>query len=505
MARYGWKVLVGLFAVMRTPSTAAKMHKITPDSSPSLSEVMKLTEPGDVVELGDGVYKEGIVTSRGGTMDSPILIVGTSNAIVSGRVDDRVVTIKHDYIHLKGFTVDGNLGGDAEEHYAEKCIFVHGHEEPKDISYKGHELLSSINGLVIRGMSIRNCLGECIRLKYFVTHADIQDNQITNCGVQDFVFTTGAQGKNGEGIYIGTSSLQWGDGRNPDSRPDGCNFNLVKNNRLTTNGNECVEVKEGAEQNVIEGNTCSDQRDKDAGCYGSRGDNNTFRYNTGDSCLGAGIRLGGHQGFGIGNRVYKNSFDHPGAGALKIKAFPQETICGNQCQGSECSIIGDEGSLATWDQPCDTELGTQVELAGGALDPVEDEASVDDDEEEEDGTEEDGDDDSDNVGDDNLVDDNNSAPPGHEDANSQYPRACWDVQINPGDLEASGEVTQDENPVTNVLDGNLNTRWSAEGQGSWLSVSLGKLTPIAGLFVSFYKGTQRTQTFEVTDGEGDVS
>lgn len=56
--------------------------------------------------------------------------------------------------------------------------------------------------------------GECVRLKNFVVNANIADNTIQHCGMYDFEFagnsTTG--GKNGEGIYIGTSSNQVGGG-----------------------------------------------------------------------------------------------------------------------------------------------------------------------------------------------------------------------------------------------------------------------------------------------------
>ncbi|CAN0460262.1 unnamed protein product, partial [Discosporangium mesarthrocarpum] len=49
--------------------------------------------------------------------------------------------------------------------------------------------------------------GECIRLRFFVTHTDIQNNDIKDCGVADFIYSNG-EDKNGEGVYIGTSSKQ---------------------------------------------------------------------------------------------------------------------------------------------------------------------------------------------------------------------------------------------------------------------------------------------------------
>lgn len=47
--------------------------------------------------------------------------------------------------------------------------------------------------------------GECVRLKNFVTGAKLTSNTIQHCGLYDYKF---GDGKNGEGIYIGTSTNQ---------------------------------------------------------------------------------------------------------------------------------------------------------------------------------------------------------------------------------------------------------------------------------------------------------
>ena len=66
--------------------------------------------------------------------------------------------------------------------------------------------------------------------------------------------------------------LQW-----EDDIVDVCDFNYVSGNTIETNGNECVDVKEGSTYNVIESNICSMQLDENSGCFSSRGDANTFR------------------------------------------------------------------------------------------------------------------------------------------------------------------------------------------------------------------------------------
>ena len=77
------------------------------------------------------------------------------------------------------------------------------------------------------------------------------------------------------------SVWQWTDGVGTriTNGPDESNYNLVTGNDITPRGNECVDVKEGASFNVIEHNQCAEQLDDESGCYDSRGNENTFRYN----------------------------------------------------------------------------------------------------------------------------------------------------------------------------------------------------------------------------------
>lgn len=49
-----------------------------------------------------------------------------------------------------------------------------------------------------------------MRLKNFVVGAEIINNVIEDCGVTDYVYGSGNSEKNGEGIYVGTSSRQVG-------------------------------------------------------------------------------------------------------------------------------------------------------------------------------------------------------------------------------------------------------------------------------------------------------
>lgn len=57
--------------------------------------------------------------------------------------------------------------------------------------------------------------------------------------------------------------------------------NLITGNVMETNGNECVDIKEGSSGNIVEYNECKNQLDEESACYDSRGDGNIFRSATG--------------------------------------------------------------------------------------------------------------------------------------------------------------------------------------------------------------------------------
>ncbi|CAM9369728.1 unnamed protein product [Ascophyllum nodosum] len=159
---------------------------------------------------------------------------------------------------LQGFSVDGKVGdGSDSEDYIKKCVYVDGED-------------SELDGFVMEGLSIKNCGDECVRLKNRVVNAEILENTIESCGVHHTLFES--EGKNGEGIYIGTSSSQLDD----DELPDNCVDNLIEGN-VITNGIECVDIKEGSTNNIVQGNLCFDHIDENSGCINIRGDDNIIR------------------------------------------------------------------------------------------------------------------------------------------------------------------------------------------------------------------------------------
>ena len=77
-------------------------------------------------------------------------------------------------------------------------------------------------------MHFSNAGGECLRFRYFVNNSEIAGSEFHNCGVYDEQF--GGDGKNSEAIYIGTSSNDLKDGKNPTADLDASNDNDIYDN-----------------------------------------------------------------------------------------------------------------------------------------------------------------------------------------------------------------------------------------------------------------------------------
>jgi hypothetical protein len=306
----------------------------------SIQKGLSLAQAGDTIRLLPGTYAQDIISVRNGTASAPITISGPPSAIVKGGSKGRIVQIHHDYLILDGFTIDGQNGSS----YRGRLIYVLGNE-PRD----------GVTGLKIRNMKLTNAGGECIRLRYFVQEAEISNNTIGPCGHDDYPNGNWAGGgKNGEGIYIGTAPEQRGDGKNPTSDPDQSNNNWIHHNTFDTQGNECVDIKEGASGNLVEHNSCTGQKDENSAGFDSRGNGNVFRYNESYNNLGAGIRLGGDtKNDGTHNDIYGNTLRNNKQGGIKFQVAPQGTVCGNVMSGNSVGdSVGSAGSSFKPSQPC---------------------------------------------------------------------------------------------------------------------------------------------------------
>ncbi|HJR84652.1 MAG TPA: LamG-like jellyroll fold domain-containing protein, partial [Nitrososphaeraceae archaeon] len=78
--------------------------------------------------------------------------------------------------------------------------------------------------------------------------------------------------------------------------------------------------------------------------------------------------------------------------------------------------------------------------------------------------------------------------------NSAFAQTC-NNNLPVSNVSANGN---DGNVPQNVLDSNLNTRWSNLGVGSWIQVDLGSTSTICSVDIAWYSGNQRTSNFVIT-------
>lgn len=64
---------------------------------------------------------------------------------------------------------------------------------------------------------------------------------------------------------------------------------------------------------------------------------------------------------------------------------------------------------------------------------------------------------------------------------------------------------QDPNVPENTLDGDLGTRWSAQGDGQWIRYELTACDTVSQVSVAWYQGDVRTASFNVETSEDGVT
>lgn len=161
-------------------------------------------EAGDDCYLEKGEHKHDGLTVVHGTADKRITITGDSGACIKGsNTQDRVLQIAHDYYTIKDICFDGDHDGSN----VATAIYVLG----ADTKSEKNGVMSSVTGLEMLNLEIKNFGSECVHFRYFVTHAEVYACTFQRCGVEDF--SGGGGGKVGEGIYLGTALDQVKDGK----------------------------------------------------------------------------------------------------------------------------------------------------------------------------------------------------------------------------------------------------------------------------------------------------
>ena len=269
----------------------------------SIPAAIEAAHAGDVVIVHRGIYRTPFTTKRDGRFDAPIRILSGGAQLV-GNGQGRMVQILHSYITLEHFHISN----------ADKLIWVQGATRVR--------LLDNV---------LTNAGGECIRIKYLSHDNEVAGNRISGCGARNFDLSKNR--KNGEGIYLGTAAEQIS--KNPTSVPDESSRNYVHDNVISVPA-ECVDIKEGAERNLISRNLCVGSMDPEGGGFSSRGRATIFTANLSSRNAGAGIRLGGDAADdGIHSIVQNNRLVGNRGYGVKVMRQPQSRICGNTLEGNE--------------------------------------------------------------------------------------------------------------------------------------------------------------------------
>ena len=201
-----------------SPCPAATIDVATADE---LEAALDDAAPGDVIELAEGTYLGTFATTASGTTEDPIVLCGTSSAILDGD------GVRGGYgLHLDGASHWRLVGFTVRN--AQKGVMVdHG----------------SFN--VIEGLTVTHIGDEAIHLRSFSSDNVVRGNTISETGLR--------RDKFGEGVYVGSAQSNWC--KHSDCEPDESDRNVVEGNTIFDTGAESVDLKEGTTGGVVRNNS----------------------------------------------------------------------------------------------------------------------------------------------------------------------------------------------------------------------------------------------------------
>lgn len=186
-----------------------------------LTEALASSQPGTVIQLADGIYEGNFAGTGMGTEQAPIWVCGGRGAVIDGgSVKSGYALYLKDVSHwrLVGFSVRG----------AQKGVMV------------DHGI-----ALIIQGLSVTSVGDEAIHLRSNTTDSLVLGNEIADTGLR--------RAKFGEGIYVGSASSNWC--TYSACEPDRSNNNALVDNAIRSTTSEAIDVKEGTQAGLIQGNT----------------------------------------------------------------------------------------------------------------------------------------------------------------------------------------------------------------------------------------------------------
>ena len=185
-----------------------------------LEEALADAQPGDRITMADGAYGGNFVAVTNATADQPIALCGGGDAIIDGGdwgASGYALHLQGDYWTVSGITVTN----------AQKGVMADG-----------------VTGVVLDGIEVHTIGHEAVHFRTHSTDNTIQRSDIHDTGLDNEKF--------GEGVYLGTAVSNWE--KYTEGEPDRSDRNRVLGNRIWNTSSESVDIKEGTEGGLVEGN-----------------------------------------------------------------------------------------------------------------------------------------------------------------------------------------------------------------------------------------------------------
>ena len=184
----------------------------------SIGYAVGQTEPGDIVYVKNGTYREDVYISgkNGGANYITYQNYPGHSPVIRGTgvENGRSKIVNSSFIKFIGFTITNFQQG----------IFV-----------------EQSNNIILQNLKIYDIGQEAVHIRFNSSFVILRDSVIHD---------TGKLQRYGEGVYIGTSTSQQPNGPPYDNTHD----ILLKNNTIYNTGDECIEAKEGTYNVTIDGN-----------------------------------------------------------------------------------------------------------------------------------------------------------------------------------------------------------------------------------------------------------
>ncbi|CAM9972501.1 unnamed protein product, partial [Ectocarpus sp. 13 AM-2016] len=96
-------------AALALTAASAATYEVSPDGDPmTLTAALEVAGAGDTISLGDGIYREPLVTMNAGVEGNPLVIEGGRGAVINYFTGDKsmmwsqkVVDIRHSWVTLR--------------------------------------------------------------------------------------------------------------------------------------------------------------------------------------------------------------------------------------------------------------------------------------------------------------------------------------------------------------------------------------------------------------------